>query len=379
MKITIVQGAFYPVPPLKGTSLEKFWHELGADLVRRGNQVVHISRRYPSLPEKEILRGVKHIRIKGFDSPKLHIIRIFLDLIYSCNALLNLPSGDIIVSNTFWFPILAILRPRKTGKLMVSVDRMPRGQYKFYGAASCFRVPSMAVIDAIRSESALAGSKCVLIPNPLPFITTNPPNLQAKRKIILFVGRIHPEKGVELLLEAFRIAYQNDLPEWRLRIIGPSSYSFGGGGTEWQRLLEDRSRSSGLPIDWVGPIYDNDRLQTEFAQSSIFVYPSKSGAGEALPLAPLEAMSQGSVPIVSNLDCFNDYITHGVNGLIFEQGPSATRNLADAISLLATNSELRQSMAEIASTVRSSHSSDRVAGMLDTVFQRLVNIKSPTF
>jgi glycosyltransferase involved in cell wall biosynthesis len=372
MKITIVQGAFYPVPPLKGTSLEKFWHELGADLAERGHQVVHISRRYPSLPNQETARGVKHIRIRGFDSPKLHIVRIFLDLIYSCNALLSLPPGDVIVSNTFWFPILACLKSRRAGKLMVSVDRMPKGQYRFYGAANCFRVPSMAVWKAIQSESSVAGRKCVLIPNPLPFKTPNTPSLSDKQNIILFVGRIHPEKGIELLLEAFVLAQQNHLTNWRIRIVGPSDHAFGGGGKEWQQHLENFTRSKGSSVDWVGPIYDNDKLQAEFAQASIFVYPSKSGAGEALPLAPLEAMSQGVVPIVSNLDCFNDYISHGVNGLIFEQGPSAAINLAGALTLLANDHDLRRTMSESALRVRFTHSTERVAGMLDAAFRKMV-------
>lgn len=372
MKITIIQGAFYPVPSIKGTSVEKFWYELGKDLADRGHDVVHISRRHPSLPNIETSRGVKYLRISSFNSPKLHIVRILLDLLYSFNVLYSLPPADIIVSNTFWFPILAFLKSRKSGKLVVSVDRMPRGQYKFYRAASSFRVPSMAVLSAIKNESSFAGSKCVLIPNPLPFISANVPSLLEKQNVILYVGRIHPEKGIELLLDSFHSACKLGLANWRLRIIGPSDISFGGGGRDWQEYLQNRYKSKDCAVDWVAPIYDNVILQKEFAYSSIFVYPSLAGAGEALPVAPLEAMAQGSVPIVSNLACFNDYIENGSNGLIFSHGPSSINNLSQAILKLASNTDLRRRMAVNALEVRNSHGCSRISGMLESLFKTLI-------
>ena len=44
MKITIVLGAFFPVPPLLGGAVEKVWFALGPEFVRRGHEVVQISR-----------------------------------------------------------------------------------------------------------------------------------------------------------------------------------------------------------------------------------------------------------------------------------------------------------------------------------------------
>lgn len=372
MKITIIQGAFYPVPSIKGTSVEKFWYELGADLASQGHHVVHISRRHPSLPNFEFSRGVKYIRINSFDSPKLFTVRIFYDFLYSCNAVLSLPNADITISNTFWFPILSLLRKKATGKLVVSVDRMPRGQYKFYRAASLFRVPSMAVLKAIKAESKVAGSKCILVPNPLPFVPKNQLQLNRKEKVILYVGRIHPEKGIETLLHAFQLACMRGLQGWRLRIVGPSSYSFGGGGPDWQKSLEDYFYSIRDYVDWVGPIYDNNELQNEFVKASIFVYPSKAGAGEALPVAPLEAMAQGTVPIVSNLDCFKDYIQPGRNGLFFSPEDNPSSKLADSIISLSSNVHLLHEMAVNCLEVRISHSSHHVASMLESALKSVM-------
>ena len=53
MKITIVQGAFLPVPPLLGGAVEKCWQALGQEFARRGHQVTHVSRAYGDLPARE--------------------------------------------------------------------------------------------------------------------------------------------------------------------------------------------------------------------------------------------------------------------------------------------------------------------------------------
>jgi glycosyltransferase involved in cell wall biosynthesis len=46
----------------------------------------------------------------------------------------------------------------------------------------------------------------------------------------------------------------------------------------------------------------------------MFVYPCLAEQGETFGLAPLEAVACGAVPIVSDLSCFGDFITPGVNG-----------------------------------------------------------------
>ena len=65
MKITILQGAFLPVPPLRGGAIEKAWQGLGEAFVQAGHEVTHISRLWGDLPPKETIRGVQHIRVRG--------------------------------------------------------------------------------------------------------------------------------------------------------------------------------------------------------------------------------------------------------------------------------------------------------------------------
>ena len=83
MRITIVQGGFLPIPPLEGGAVEKVWFSLGAEFARRGNQVKHISRLYRDLPAKEIINGVEHLRIKGFEAPRSRLLLWLREFFYA--------------------------------------------------------------------------------------------------------------------------------------------------------------------------------------------------------------------------------------------------------------------------------------------------------
>src|SRR5258707_5552694 len=140
MKITIVLGAFFQVPPTMGGGVEKVWFSLAPEFVKRGHDVVMVSRRMPGLPGEETIHGVKHLRVAGFDTPRSLIWLKFLDLIYSLRTMSILPRADIIVTNTFWLPIL--LRNSRRGKIYVHVGRYPKGQMCFYGKVARLQSPS---------------------------------------------------------------------------------------------------------------------------------------------------------------------------------------------------------------------------------------------
>ena len=61
MRITILQGAFLPVPAIRGGAIEKAWQVLGEAFVKAGHDVTHISRLCDGLPEQESIEGVRHL------------------------------------------------------------------------------------------------------------------------------------------------------------------------------------------------------------------------------------------------------------------------------------------------------------------------------
>jgi glycosyltransferase involved in cell wall biosynthesis len=372
LKITIVTGAFLPVPSLLGGAVEKMWLALGKEFVRAGHQVTMISRRFPGLSEEEVVEGIHHRRVGGFSSPKNILVLKILDFFYSLSVLPKLPNADILISNTFWLPVLA--RSSNKGRLLVDVQRMPKGQMRLYGANSILRANSRAVHDAILAEIPEASDRIITIPNPLPFDPPEEVDLKDKESVILYAGRIHPEKGLDLLIESAHL-----LPAgWKLDVVGPHQISAGGGGEEYLESLKHKAKE--LPVRFIGPIHDIRKLAERYRRSSLFVYPSIAEAGETFGLAVLEAMSWGCVPIVSDLPCFRDFVTHGTNGLIFDhRGKEAPVRLAELISQLAGSPGQLQKLALRTLDVRRTHSPQRVSRSFVEAFGQMVGLHQGSY
>ena len=330
MRITIVLGAFFPVPPIMGGAVEKVWFALGQEFARRGHEVVQISRTHPSLAETENIEGVKHIRIPGFAQPRSLIWLKFLDLLYSWRARSVLPVADLLVTNTFWLPLLA--RARSHGLVYVHVQRGPKGQMRWYAHVARLLAVSRAIADAIIAEAPHLREKVRVIPNALPF-RIGETSHTARSKTILYVGRIHPEKGLELFLRALSHLPNEFLVEWTVKIVGTHETQLGGGGNEFLRTLKKTAQRSRAKIEWLGPIFAEAELSAQYRAAMLFVYPSVAESGEALPVAPLEAMANGCIPLVSNLLCFRDYIEDSVTGFVFDhRGENADQRLAERLS-----------------------------------------------
>lgn len=344
MRITIVQGAFLPVPPLRGGAVEKVWFALGREMARRGHEVVHISRSLPGLENRNEEAGVRYLRVRGHDAPaKLWALKL-LDLAYSLRVRCRLPAADILVTNTFWLPML--VRNRKHGALYVHVQRYPRGQMKFYRHAARLQTVSPALAEAIRERVPDCSEKVRMIPNPLlDNVHASEPELEReRRREFLFVGRIHPEKGLDLLLRAFARYAERASDPWRLAVVGPWETNLGGGGEDYfNRLRASIPPACERQVEWAGFVADAAGLKNRLLEAGLFLYPTIAAKGEASPVAPLEAMGCGCPVLVSDLDCFRGLIEDGETGFVFN--PSAadpTEELARRLGELAADPVLRK-------------------------------------
>lgn len=372
MNITILQGAFFPVPPVLGGAVEKLWFALSKEFVRKGNSVVHISRSYTNMMEEEWMDGVHYKRVKGYNSPSSGVYLKWLDLLYSKRASKKVDfETDVVVTNTFWSPVL--LPGRLQTRCMVDVERMPKGQMMLYKKAGRLRANSSPVAEAIRKETAFPQHKQICtIPNPIPFAKFSDIDFSEKKPVILFVGRIHPEKGVDLLLEAT----QKLSKDWKVKIIGSSDVKEGGGGSTYLNRL--KSINSAANIEFIGPVYDIARLNQYYAEASIFVYPSVAEKGETFGLAPLEAMAWGCVPVVSEIACFKDFIHNERNGLIFDhRDKNSVELLSKTIERLQFDNKLRMSLSRKALEVRNTHSVSTIATLFLEEFERMISENSP--
>lgn len=326
MRITILQGAFFPVPPRLGGAVEKIWHALGREFARRGHRVVHVSRLHGDLPAREVDdAGVEHRRVRGFDTPRSLAVLKALDGVYTLRAWGALPAADVLVSNTFWLPLLPLAASR--GKVYVNVNRFPKGQIRFYRRAARLQAVSGAVLAAMRAEAPALADRMTVVPNPLP----EPPDADdavadaaPRAPEVLYAGRIHPEKGVGVLIEAFARFLRGpgaDAAPWRLALVGPWEQRLGGGGESYRRELTAQAAALGLPagrLEWAGFLADPGELAARYRRAALFVYPSRADRGESFGLAPLEAMARGCPTVVSYLACFRDFIVDDRTGRVFD-------------------------------------------------------------
>ena len=173
------------------------------------------------------------------------------------------------------------------------------------------------------------------------------PVAKKAQKQILYVGRIHPEKGLHVLIEAFAKLIASGFEDWRLCIVGPWELKHGGGGVEYYEKLTTLAADTSRFIDWVGQVFNPDQLNALYRESSLFVYPSLADKGEASPLAPLEAMSQGCPVVVSSIGCFSDFVVPGRNGWLFDHrcaDPAA--ELAKTLSTVISHDRELQAASE---------------------------------
>ena len=333
MRITIAQGPFLPVPALMGGAIEKIWYGLGRAFAKAGHQVTYISRHHSELPKSAVVDGVRHVRVKGYDRPLGTARRLWCDLLFSLRALRTLPPADVVITHTFWLPVLLGLGFRSRGAIYVHVARYPKRQIVLYRRAARLQTVSTPVGQAIARADPTAAARVTVIPNPLPdalpILAPGTGADHCRKPWLLYVGRVDAEKGMDLLIDAFGRFAQTAEKSWRLVIVGPWEEKYGGGGERYYKQLRERAKSIDDRIDWVGPEFDEQRLYAYYREASLFVYPSLAERGETFGVAPLEAMASGCPPIVSDLACFKDFVRDEENGFVFDH------RAADPVASLA--------------------------------------------
>lgn len=113
------------------------------------------------------------------------------------------------------------------------------------------------------------------------------PELEDAR-IVLFLSRIHPKKGCDLLIEAFARVF-GDVSEWHLVMAGPDRVG-------WTEDLRDQAESLGIAdrVTWAGMVR-GELKWTTFRSADVFVLPSHQ---ENFGIVVAEAMSCG-VPVLT--------------------------------------------------------------------------------
>ena len=109
------------------------------------------------------------------------------------------------------------------------------------------------------------------------------PELKNKR-ILLFLARLHPKKGCDLLIEAFRKVRPSNTA---LVLAGPDQVG-------WEKELQ--ARAQGLPVVFTGML-TGEAKQAAFACADAFILPSHQ---ENFGISVVEALALGVPVLISN-------------------------------------------------------------------------------
>jgi glycosyltransferase involved in cell wall biosynthesis len=180
---------------------------------------------------------------------------------------------------------------------------------------------------------------------------------------IIFAGRLHEQKGLDVLLRAFRqLLDQRPTLELRLQLLGE--------GPAKEDLVH---LSNQLQIAWrVDFLGQTDQVYETLRQADIFVLPSRAeGTSNAL----LEAMACGLPVIVSDIPGNVDVVDGETNGLRFSAGDPAS--LAKAILTLIDRPESRERLGRAARlTVENRYSLGSVADQYIALYQDVLAARS---
>ncbi len=144
-------------------------------------------------------------------------------------------------------------------------------------------------------------------------------------KVILFVGRLVKDKGIEELLEA----YKNLKPVLKIKLllVGPFE-------KERDPLSDWASNLIENDIDIITPGYVKD-VRPYMALSYLLAFPSYR---EGFPNVPMQAGAMGLPSIVTDINGCNEIVEQEVNGLIIP--PKSAGHLQEALVRLLEDNEL---------------------------------------
>ena len=189
------------------------------------------------------------------------------------------------------------------------------------------------------------------LPDPVGFVQRFPV-LKGKR-VILFLGRLHPKKGLDILARSFA-AISRRYEDAVLLVVGPNKY----GTQEKMESILSTEDLLGRTV-FTGLLTGEDKLAA-LSCADLFVLPSHS---EGFANAVLEAMA-ARLPVVITKGCEFPEVSEYGAGFIVEADEAP---IAEAISLLLSDTALQNHMGQQGRKLVTEHYTWRIitATMID--------------
>lgn len=159
-------------------------------------------------------------------------------------------------------------------------------------------------------------------------------DFDSREKIILYVGRINmDQKASNELVRAFIMA-SGEIPEWRLRLVGPYTEDF----EAFYRKISIENPDLSERIELAGNIDNRNLLHTEYEKAQLFATTSYFEGGT--PNALAEALCSGLAMAVTKVDAYEDIIGEDESGMSVDIGDIA--GFAEMLIKLCNEADIRQ-------------------------------------
>ncbi len=405
MRLAIVNQPWNTIVPGSITGSIAVWSDRVAARLGARHQVVNVGARKGSeLPGKgsaveyrlhstrfdeKLLRAIARSRLRKILPGPLYASRIYYALygLQTALALRGLRCDIVHLHNlTQFVPIIHFFNP--TARIVLHMHcewltELPKALVRkrlalvdFVAGCSGF------VVQGIRDQFPEIAENAGIIYNgadPVS-IRQSPANESFS---LLYTGRVSPEKGLHVLIEAFRDIYarKNDA---RLVIAGPEAVPSADIATTWSAgpelekirpffgggyLKHLMEMSQGLPVEFRGAVL-HDQLAELYQSSHVLVFPSVWNEPFGMPI--VEAMASGLPVVATRSGGIPEIVIHGETGRLVARGDVGS--LAECLLDLAEHKELRRAMGEKGRLRFQEHFTwERVAERIERVYEKVLS------
>jgi alpha-1,6-mannosyltransferase len=231
----------------------------------------------------------------------------------------------------------------------------------FYNRCEATFAPSSGIRDVLQQWGVANVRKVELGVNTEVFrldhdraATRDSLGVPADRVLLLYVGRLAPEKNTNTLFEAFAMLSSED-DRFHLLVIGDGQ----------QRGPLRELEKIGAPVTWLPYCADATELARYFRAADLFVHP---GVEETFGLVALEAQACGTPVVGIRGSYMDEVILHDQSGWAAENSAAA---LAAAIERLSARADLPEEGRSAAMAVAQRYAWPRVFAGLFSIYAEL--------
>jgi phosphatidylinositol alpha-mannosyltransferase len=369
VKIGIVTQSYYP----RYGGVTEHVHHSALELRERGHDVTIVTSRFRQ-GEAENAPGVVRI---GYNI-MIPFNGAFVDLAIGMRlkaqlrSLMRAYDFDVVHVHAPLVPTLPLLAVQAAQCPIVGTFHTTGGRSRLL---EWMRVPLTPIVNRLAARVAVSETAREfaaryfpgpyhVIPNGVDverFHPSVPPIARWRDKNhdnILFVGRLDPRKGVQLLLDAMPEVVERTRGRARLLLVGDSYLRL--------KYMSSVSPAMRRHIHFIGHVPSHE-LPSWYATGDVFVSPASGN--ESFGIVLLEAMATGRAVVASDIPGYRSVVTPDVNGITFPPGDRA--ELARTLSRIVSDPERRIVLGARGRTRALEFAWPRVTDRLEAVYREV--------